>query len=41
VVQGADNGKHETHNAISVAQRDNVSIGRSLLTVAPALERCL
>jgi hypothetical protein len=40
MVQGTDNGKHEPQNAISVAQRDNVSIARSLLAVAPSLERC-
>lgn len=41
MAQGSDNGKHEPHNAISVAQRDNVSIARSPLVVAPSLECCL
>lgn len=40
MVQGTDNGKHEPRNAISVAQRDDVSNARSLLAVTPSLEHC-
>jgi hypothetical protein len=41
MVQGSDNGKHETHDAISMAQCGNASIARPLLAIAPSPERCL
>jgi hypothetical protein len=41
MVQGSDNGKHETHNAVSMAQRESVSNARSSLTIIRSLESCL
>jgi hypothetical protein len=41
MAQGSDNGKHDMRNALSVVQRESVSIARSSLTIMRPLESCL
>jgi hypothetical protein len=41
MVQGSDIGKHETQNAMPVAQHDTASIARFLHAIATPPECCL